>query len=187
MRIISGIYKGRRLKTLKNNLTRPTTDKVKGAIFNVIGPYFDGGVVLDLFSGSGNLAIEAISRGMEKAVCVDKNYEAIKIIKENVANVDETGKFIIKKSDAQKALIHLKAENRQFDLVFLDPPYAEQKIIQQVEQLSTDNLLAEEALVVCETDKMCELPVCIAQLKQIRKMDYGITKITIYKREVPYE
>ncbi|MDU0990620.1 MAG: RsmD family RNA methyltransferase, partial [Enterococcus faecium] len=84
MRIISGNYGGRRLKSLAGANTRPTTDKVKESIFNMIGPYFDGETVLDLFAGSGGLAIEAVSRGCSHAVCVDKNYQALKIIKENI-------------------------------------------------------------------------------------------------------
>ena len=78
MRIISGNYGGRRLKSLAGANTRPTTDKVKESIFNMIGPYFDGETVLDLFAGSGGLAIEAVSRGCSHAVCVDKNYQALK-------------------------------------------------------------------------------------------------------------
>ena len=74
MRVVAGEYGGRKLKSLEGSNTRPTTDKVKGAILNMIGPYFDGGLVLDLFSGSGGLAIEAVSRGMDHAYCVDRHY-----------------------------------------------------------------------------------------------------------------
>ena len=82
MRVISGDYRGRRLKSLSGDNTRPTSDKVKESIFNMIGPYFNGGEVLDLFAGSGGLAIEAVSRGMDHAVCVDRNYQAINVIKD---------------------------------------------------------------------------------------------------------
>jgi 16S rRNA (guanine966-N2)-methyltransferase len=84
MRVVSGDYRGRRLKSLEGENTRPTTDKVKESMFNMIGPYFDGGIALDLFSGSGGLAIEAVSRGVELAVCVERNFQAMKIIKENI-------------------------------------------------------------------------------------------------------
>ena len=85
MRVVAGDFGGRPLKTLEGKTTRPTTDKVKGAIFNMIGPFFDGGRVLDLFSGSGSLAIEAISRGMSSAVLVEKDRRAQAVIQENKA------------------------------------------------------------------------------------------------------
>ena len=84
MRVVAGNFGGCPLKTLDGKITRPTTDKVKGAIFNMIGPFFEGGRVLDLFSGSGSLAIEAISRGMDEAVLVERNRQAQAIITENV-------------------------------------------------------------------------------------------------------
>ena len=96
MRVISGEYGGRRLKALDGDNTRPTTDKVKESIFNMIGPYFDGGMALDLYSGSGGLAIEAVSRGMDKSVCIEKNFAALKVIKENIHNVESNNtRFII--------------------------------------------------------------------------------------------
>ena len=84
MRVVAGKVGGRPLKTLDGKITRPTTDKVKGAIFNMIGPFFDGGRVLDLFSGSGSLAIEAISRGMDEAVLVERNRQAQASVLEGV-------------------------------------------------------------------------------------------------------
>ncbi len=90
MRIISGNYGGRRLKSLAGANTRPTTDKVKESIFNMIGPYFDGETVLDLFAGSGGLAIEAVSRGCSHAVCVDKNYQALKNHQRKHRNYERT-------------------------------------------------------------------------------------------------
>ena len=86
MRVIAGKYRSRMLKTVENNRTRPTTDKNKENLFNMIGPYFDGGNCLDLFAGSGGLGIEALSRGMEFLVAVDKQYAAFKVIKENLEN-----------------------------------------------------------------------------------------------------
>lgn len=119
MRVISGEYGGRRLKSLSGPNTRPTTDKVKESIFNMIGPYFDGEEVLDLFSGSGGLAIEAVSRGCSHAVCVDKNYQALKIIKENIAITKEPEKFTTLKLDADKAIEKLAQLGKKFDYLFL--------------------------------------------------------------------
>lgn len=182
MRVISGEYGGRKLKTLSGSNTRPTTDKVKGAIFNMIGPYFNGGTALDLFSGSGSLAIEAVSRGMDIAYCVDNSYPAIQIIKENIAMTKEEEKFVVLKSSANKALDHFKEDAIQFDLVLLDPPYAKQELVKQLKKL-IDNL-NPQAIVVCETDKQVELPEMIDSLRQIKNQTYGISRISIYQLEV---
>ncbi|MGX7245229.1 16S rRNA (guanine(966)-N(2))-methyltransferase RsmD [Enterococcus quebecensis] len=183
MRVISGEYGGRRLKALDGDNTRPTTDKVKEAIFNMIGPYFDGGIALDLYAGSGGLAIEAVSRGMDKGICIEKNFAAIKIIKENIEVTKEPEKFIIKKMDANKALEYLKEDGTKIDLVLLDPPYAKQEIEKQIDRMLTYDLLNEDAIVVCETDKSVNLPETISTLVKFRETTYGITQITIYKQE----
>lgn len=184
MRVISGEYGGRRLKSLPGANTRPTTDKVKESIFNMIGPYFDGERVLDLFAGSGGLAIEAISRGCSHAVCVDKNYQALKIIKENIAITKEPEKFTTLKLDADRAIEQLANQKEQFDFLFLDPPYAKQKIVDQIEKMLELRLLKPDAIIVCETDKTVELPETIESLTQIRQQNYGITAVTIYRNEV---
>ena len=93
MKIVSGTYGGRPLKTLEGKTTRPTSDKVRGAMFNMIGPYFDGGRVLDLYAGSGGLSIEAVSRGMEQAVLVEKDRRAQAIIASNIQMTKESHKF----------------------------------------------------------------------------------------------
>ena len=132
MRVVAGTVGGRPLKTLDGKITRPTTDKVKGAIFNMIGPYFDGGRVLDLFSGSGSLAIEAISRGMDEAVLVERNRQAQAIITENIKMTKAQNQFHLLKMDANKAIGVLKGP---FDLVLLDPPYAKEEIIKNITDL----------------------------------------------------
>lgn len=183
MRVVSGEYRGRRLKSLDGDNTRPTSDKVKESIFNMIGPYFDGGQVLDLFAGSGGLAIEAISRGMDQAVCVDRSYPAMKVIQENIKITKEPQKFITLKMDANQAIQKLAAEEQAFDLLLLDPPYAKQQIVAQLEQMLTLNLLKSDCLVVCETDKGVVLPEELQSLVQIRHQVYGMTAVTIYRNE----
>lgn len=187
MRVISGEYGGRRLKALDGDNTRPTTDKVKESIFNMIGPYFGGGTALDLYAGSGGLAIEAVSRGMDLGICIEKNFSAIKIIKENIAITKEPDKFIIKKMDANKALLFLKEEKTTIDLVLLDPPYAKQEIEKQIQQMLVYDLLSKDGVIVCETDKSVELPETIGTCVKSRQTTYGITQITIYKQEVSDE
>lgn len=183
MRVISGEFRGRRLKSLDGANTRPTTDKVKESIFNMIGPYFEGGKCLDLFAGSGGLAIEAVSRGMAEAVCVDRSFPAMKIIKENIALTKQPEKFTTLKMDANAALKQLAANGQIFELIFLDPPYAKQEIVVQMQEILSLDLLACEGMIVCETAKEVELPETIANLVQTRKQTYGITAVTIYRNE----
>ena len=178
MRVVSGNYGGRPLKTLAGKTTRPTTDKVKGAIFNMIGPYFEGGRVLDLFAGSGSLAIEAISRGMDHAILVEKDRAAQQVILENIKMTKEPEKFQLLKMSAEQVLSNL---SETFDLVLLDPPYSKEQIVENLELLQEKKRLTENVIVVCETDKEVELPDQIGKLELTRQKTYGISKISIYE------
>jgi len=179
MKIVSGIYGGRPLKTLEGKTTRPTSDKVRGAIFNMIGPYFEGGRVLDLYAGSGGLSIEAVSRGMASAVLVERDRKAQAIVAENIQMTKEVGKFQLLKMDAERALEQVSGE---FDLIFLDPPYAKEQIVADIKKMSERELFSEDIMVVCETDKAVELPEEIACLGIWKEKIYGISKVTVYVR-----
>lgn len=179
LRVVAGDFGGRPLKTLEGKTTRPTTDKVKGAIFNMIGPFFDGGRVLDLFSGSGSLAIEAISRGMSSAVLVEKDRRAQAIIQQNIKMTKSEKQFQLLKMDAARALTQLTG---QFDLVLLDPPYAKEQIVANITQLEEQGLLAEEVMLVCETYKAVDLPEEISNFGIWKQKTYGISKVTVYVR-----
>ena len=179
MKIVSGTYGGRPLKTLEGKTTRPTSDKVRGAMFNMIGPYFDGGRVLDLYAGSGGLSIEAVSRGVEQAVLVEKDRRAQGIIASNIQMTKESHKFQLLKMEAHQALSQLQGI---FDLIFLDPPYAKEQIVADIEALAERGLLGEEVMVVCETDKAVDLPEEIACLGIWKEKIYGISKVTVYVR-----
>ncbi|MGT2934337.1 16S rRNA (guanine(966)-N(2))-methyltransferase RsmD [Streptococcus castoreus] len=177
MRIISGEFGGRFLKTLDGKTTRPTSDKVRGAIFNMIGPYFDGGRSLDLFAGSGGLSIEAVSRGISEAVLVERDRKAQAIIQENIRITKTNSRFTLLKMDAERAINQL---NGQFNLVFLDPPYAKETIVANIEALVVKNLLSDNVMVICETDKSVILPEAIATLGIWKEKTYGISKVTVY-------
>ena len=179
LRVVAGEFGGRPLKTLEGKTTRPTTDKVKGAIFNMIGPFFDGGRVLDLFSGSGSLAIEAISRGMSSAVLVEKDRRAQAVIQENIKMTKSEEQFQLLKMDAARALTQLTG---QFDLVLLDPPYAKEQIVDNITQLEEQGLLSEEVMLVCETDKGVDLPEEVSNFGIWKQKTYGISKVTVYVR-----
>ncbi len=181
MRVVAGEYGGRRLKAVPGIKTRPTTDKVKEAMFNIIGPYLEGGQVLDLFAGSGGLSIEAVSRGADHATLVDRQYQAIKTIHENLSVTKEEDKFTVLKGDAYKMLNKLAKQEQGFDYVFLDPPYKKQQILELMEQLKKLGLLNTDALIICETDQVADLPEELADFELIKKADYGITELTFYR------
>ncbi|WP_286028515.1 16S rRNA (guanine(966)-N(2))-methyltransferase RsmD [Ligilactobacillus agilis] len=180
MRIIAGEFGGRRLKAVSGMKTRPTTDKIKESMFNIIGPYFDGGRALDLFAGSGGLSIEAVSRGVDQAVLIDRQYQAIKTIKENIAVTKNEAAFTVIKGDAKKVIYQLAQKKEQFNYVFLDPPYKQQEILKMIAELVQLELLAPNALIVCETDQNANLPTSLAGFSCYKQVDYGITELTFY-------
>lgn len=183
MRVVSGQLKGRSLKAVPGSSTRPTTDKVKEAIFNMIGPYFEGGLGLDLFAGSGGLGIEAISRGFEKVIFVDRDVKAFQTIKENVNACGLTDQVEIYRNDAERALKAIKKRELIFDGIFLDPPYKKQQLLKLLETISKENMLADTGVIVCEHSSDVKLPEKIDRLVQIKHELYGIIGISIYTLE----
>ncbi len=145
----------------------------------MIGPYFEGGRVLDLYAGSGGLSIEAVSRGMASAVLVERDRKAQAIVAENIQMTKEVGKFQLLKMEAERALVQVSGP---FDLIFLDPPYAKEQIVADIEKMAERALFSEDVMVVCETDKAVELPEEIACLGIWKEKIYGISKVTVYVR-----
>jgi 16S rRNA (guanine966-N2)-methyltransferase len=180
MRVISGKCKGHPLKAVPGQSTRPTTDKVKESIFNMIGPYFNGGLGLDLFAGSGGLGIEALSRGIDKVVFVDRDYLAIKTVRNNVESVQLNNQVEIYRNDAERALKALIKRDISFDLIFLDPPYYDQKLNALISIIDSNQLIKKEGMMVVEHSVEVSLPEQIGNLSRTRKEQYGITIISIY-------
>jgi 16S rRNA (guanine(966)-N(2))-methyltransferase RsmD len=180
MRVVSGTNKGIPLKAVPGNSTRPTTDKVKEAIFNMIGPYFQGGFVLDLFAGSGGLGIEALSRGLSSVVFVDKDGKAIHTIKTNIALCKLDQKAEIFRNDADRALKALIKRERSFDYIFLDPPYKKQQLERLLTTIDEEGLLNNDGVIVCEHGSDITLPESVGRLKQIKYEKYGIIAVSIY-------
>lgn len=181
MRVISGTCKGRSLKTVPGLTTRPTTDKVKESIFNIIGPFFTGGQGLDLYAGSGGLGIEAISRGIERMVFVDQNPKAIEIVKLNLQTCRFDEKAEVYRNDAKRALKALVKRDIIFKLIFLDPPYSKQRIEEEITFIAKNELLSPEGVIVAEHDASVYLEQKIEQLTCVRRERYGDTGISLYK------
>lgn len=181
MRVVSGIRKGKILKAVPGSSTRPTTDKVKEAIFNIIGPYFESGLGLDLFAGSGGLGIEALSRGADKVIFVDKDGKAIQTIHENVSSCMFEEQAEIYRNDAERALKAIKKRELVFDFIFLDPPYKKQQLIKLLDTVNNEDLLSATGTIVCEHGSEIQLPDSVGNLVVKKTEKYGIIAITIYK------
>lgn len=181
MRVIAGTARGRTLKAVPGTTTRPTTDKVKEAIFSMIGPYFDGGRALDLFAGTGGLGIEALSRGIDKAIFIDADRKAIETIQANLATVKLFDQAAVFRNDSLRALKKLGEKREAFDLVFLDPPYVMQTMDEVVAELQTLALVHVDSVIVVEHDASVTYPEQINAFACTRRATYGDTAISIYR------
>lgn len=181
MRVIAGEAKGRTLKAVPGMNTRPTTDKVKEAIFSMIGPYFDGGMALDLFAGTGGLGIEAWSRGVERTVFIDREKISIDIIRHNVQTANMGSAAEIYRNDAERALKALAKRGQKFRLVFLDPPYKMITMDSLMTQLVENELLEPDAVIVVEHDASHRYPEQLEHFEQLKHAKYGDTAVTIYQ------
>lgn len=181
MRVIAGELKGRRLEAVPGKETRPTSDKIKEAVFQMIGPFFFGGRCLDLFAGSGSLGIEAISRGMDYTVFIDKQSKAIHTIYKNIAAMKIEKQTEVSRMDAFRALRVVAKNKAEFDLIMIDPPYKKVDYTKLLNEIMKQQLLNEGGIIYCEHDPSEELPQNIEHLKVIKQTDYGhTTGITIY-------
>lgn len=182
MRIISGSARGKRLTSFTGEEIRPTPDRVREAVFSILGSRLGpiaGMRVLDLFAGTGAMAIEALSRGAASAVLVDNGKQAVKLIPANLrtCGMDERATFI--RADALKTLPRL-ADNAPFDLVFLDPPYNRGLVLPVVTALSDFGLLAPGGLLCAETERQDEIPAKIGTLVRIDQRHYGSTAVHFF-------
>jgi len=182
MRVIAGNLKGRQLKAVPGKSTRPTTDKVKEAVFQVMGPFFDGGYVLDLFAGSGSLGIEAMSRGMKFGVFVDKHPKAIHTIHENLESMKLSQYAEVFRAEAHRALKAAAKRKLSFDLILLDPPYGKMNYEELLNEIIKLELINSGGIIYCEHDLSENLPSEHESLHLLKQDSYGGTiGITIYK------
>ena len=150
MRIICGKLKGRRLYSVHGMTTRPTSDRVKEAIFNILPTDFNGKEVLDLFAGVGNLGIEALSRGATKAAFVENNHKAISVLKRNIENCGFMESCQIMANTVVKGIRALEKAGNRFDFVFIDPPYARHMVRDSLIRVSRSGILKDDTLIIAE-------------------------------------
>lgn len=180
MRVISGTAKGFKLKAPAGLETRPTTDRIKESLFNIIASEIYEINFLDLFSGSGSIGIEALSRGAEKAVFVDNSNESINIIKHNLEFTKLNNKSIIIKSDVYSAINRLNRDNIKFDIIFMDPPYKEKLIYNTLKTIYENNILKNEGFIIAEQSSKDEIP-CIDYFDVFKVKEYKTTKMLFFK------
>ncbi len=180
MRIITGTAKGIKLKTLAGDNTRPTAERVKEAVFSMIQFDLEGRTVLDLFAGSGQMALEALSRGAARATLVDKSKEAITIIKENVQKTKFIDRCQIYQADYKDFLKRYSTSS--FDIVFLDPPYASNAYTSALQGLLDNHLLKLSSLIICESkDETVFNEEVMSEFSIAKQVRYGNSLITLLK------
>lgn len=173
MRIISGIARGTKLYTLDGNNTRPTLDRIKEPLFSIIQNNIKDAIALDLFSGSGALGLEALSRGAKKAILCDKSYEAMDVIKRNIDKTHFEEKTEVFYGDYKKCLDKL---NEKIDLIFIDPPYKLNIAVKAVDIILKKDLLAKDGIIVLETDDEQR------EIGQLESLNINIKDIRTYGR-----
>ena len=176
MRIVAGKYRHRIIEMTNLETTRETQDKVRQAIYNMIGPYFDGGVCLDLFAGSGAMGIEAVSRGINSLYLNDLNKNALAVCKKNCASLKLTDVYFYNMDYIE----YLKNINVSYDLIILDPPYRMDNI-EDILALSYERL-NKAGLIVFEMAKESKYPLEFKELSLIKDKEYGIKRVVIYRR-----
>ena len=179
MRVIAGKARRLNLKTPLGLETRPTTDRIKETLFNILAPLLPGCNFLDLFSGSGGIGIEALSRGAAFAVFVDNDKKAISCIKENLDHTHLSNEALVISKNALSAINELSLKKEKFDIVFMDPPYKKELEEETLNALSNSNIIDKDTLIIIEAEKH-------NNLEFLEKTNFEITRIKEYKTNKHY-
>jgi 16S rRNA (guanine(966)-N(2))-methyltransferase RsmD len=186
MRIVGGSARGRPLLGPKDAKTiRPTADRVRETLFNVLGQSLDGLTVLDLYAGTGALGLESASRGAERAVLVDSGREALALCRANIDALGFKAKVELVASPVTRALAMLGGRGERFSIIFADPPYAAEVVTQLLEGIAAQGLLAEDGVIVLEHAKREPAPEAHAGFERFDQRKFGDTLVSLYRRTVP--
>jgi 16S rRNA (guanine(966)-N(2))-methyltransferase RsmD len=182
MRIISGTYRGLRLRTLKGGNLRPTTDQLRETLFDVLGPRVEGSTFLDAYAGTGAVGLEAISRGARDVVFIEHHRAAYQLIRQNLAALEIDSGYAILTCAVLTGLERLEREGEHFDVVFLDPPYEEiREYHHTLRQLARGSLLKPSSIVVAEHSKHIELEENYLTLCRTRLLRHGDAQLAFYR------
>ena len=180
MKVISGKYKGRNILGFDLDGTRPTMDRVKESLFGMIQNNIPNSICLDLFAGSGNLGIEALSEGASFCYFCDSNHKAVQTINSNLDNIGiEDAKVL--NMDYLKCLNYLHEEERNFDIIFLDPPYKTNYIEKALNKINELNLLKDDGIIVCESDSLDKI-IYPEEFKCVKDRQYGEKFVVILRK-----
>jgi 16S rRNA (guanine966-N2)-methyltransferase len=186
MRIISGTSRGRRLARPKSQAIRPTSDRVKESIFNLLGNEVEGKVVLDLFAGTGSLGIEALSRGAKKALFVEKGRQALRLIQINLAQAGMEDRSEILPKDVNRALGILHQRGESFDLILMDPPYEKGLIQRTLLKLHSHRIYHKDSILIVEHDRREPIPEKVEGWTLVRQRKIGDTLISFLIPRLPF-
>lgn len=185
--MISGSARGRQLKTVKGREIRPTSDRVKESLFNVLASRLPESEFLDLFAGSGNVGIEALSRGARRCVFVELLTPHLKVVEENLAATGLQERAELLRRDARAAVADLAARHRKFNLIFVDPPYGQELVPAVLRLIAEHGIVAEDGWVVCEHHKKDPVPEAIpgpqsaGGLAKFRELNFGETVLSLFR------
>jgi len=182
MKIIGGEFRGRRLKTLKSVKMRPTPMRVKEALFNILGNRVVGSSFLDLYAGSGQIGVEALSRGAKEVIFVDNHPSAIRLIHANLGFLHSGKGLKIPRNNVLKSLDNLSKEKKKFDIIFLDPPYESRLVKNTLQTLAKSDILKTTTLIIAEHHKSLDVDKGIGSLERVRQERYGDTILSFYKK-----
>jgi 16S rRNA (guanine966-N2)-methyltransferase len=186
MRVGGGTARGKRLSATGSGRARPTAARVAGALFNSLAPRLEDARVLDLFAGTGRLGIEALSRGAQEAVFVERDPRNATAIRKNLASAGVGARGVVRCGNALTAIASLDAEGRRFDLIILDPPYGRELQRETLRRVATSAVLADGGLAIAEGHWRDD-PGEVAGLKRVRSSRYGETAVWIYARSAKQE
>jgi len=181
VRIVAGTHRGRPLLGPKGPGLRPTSDRVRESLFNLLGQFFEGGEVLDLYAGTGALAFEALSRGASRAVLVDLGAESERLVAENARALGMDGLVDFHRMPVARAVPRLAAEGRRFALIFADPPYAEEAVAEVVGAVGKGRLLADGGTLLVEHGRREVAPDTAPGLQRVDSRRFGDTVVSLYR------
>lgn len=185
MRVISGLKKGHKLKTPKSNDVRPTEDRIKESLFNILNHIDEESVILDGFAGSGSIGIEFLSRGAKKCYFIDSSPNSIALVKENLNHTKFLNQSVVMKSDTIYTIKSLGQKNIKFDYIYLDPPFRQPDLIDRlIKEINLNKILADEGMIIIEHEKELKLEEKLYDYEQIDYRKYGSKSLSFYKKSL---
>lgn len=180
MRVITGVYRGRRLESIEGMDIRPTSDMVKESLFNILSSEIIESNFLDLFGGTGGVGIEAISRGAKHVVFIDNSIKSIKVLRKNLENLGINDNVEVFNTDYLTAISKLHSNGKLFDIIFIDPPYSTGIAQRALEQINEEKILKAGGIIIVEHDLRDSMPDRVGSMAMYRDKRYGNTKLSFY-------